>query len=157
MTIKSASVSMPDAQHYRFTINVADLSTLAVLPTLGGTDAVWLVRWEVPDAGGAGHTYFAAMESDAGGAPSFYDGETSSINTTHGKFLTYPPANTIQGTFTAGLQGGTITLTVPVADVGGRSPLYSVTALTATQSTPASTGNTIFNPIDASGAFDFKP
>jgi hypothetical protein len=158
MTIKSASVSMPDGQHYRFTINVADLSTLLAPPTLGGTDAVWLVRWEVPDAGGAGHTYFAAMESDAGGAPSFYDGETSSINTTHGKFLTYPPANTIQGTFTAGLQGGTITLTVPVADVGGRSPeLYSITALTATQSTPASTGNTIFNPIDSSGAFDFKP
>jgi len=156
LKINSASVTMPDAQHYRFTIHVADLSTLLVSPTLGGTDALWLVRWEVPDPSGAGHLYFAAMESDAGGAPTFYDGETSSINTTHGKFLTYPPAHSIPGSFTAGAGGGTITLTVPVADVGGSSPIYSVTALTATQSTPGSTGDTIFNPIDSSGAFDFK-
>ena len=156
LTIKSASVTMPDAQHYKFTINVGDLSTLLVSPTLGGTDALWLVRWEVPDPSGAGHLYFAAMESDAGGAPTFYDGETSSINTTHGKFLTYPPAHSIQGSAIAGAGGGTITLTVPVADVGGSAPIYSVTALTATQSTPGSTGDTIFNPIDSSGAFDFK-
>ena len=97
LTLKSASVSMPDPQHYRFQISVASLSTLLVSPTLGGTDAVWLVRWEVPDANGAGHTYFAGMESDAGQAPSFFDGETSTINSTHGKFMTYPPTRTIAG------------------------------------------------------------
>ena len=36
---------------------------------------------EVADPNGAGHTYFAAMESDGGQAPTFFDGETSSINT----------------------------------------------------------------------------
>jgi hypothetical protein len=97
LVTQSASVSMPDPQHYRFRITVQNLGSLIVSPILGGTDAVWLVRWEVPDLNGAGHTYFAAMESDGGAAPSFFDGETSSINTTHGKFLTYPPAHNIQG------------------------------------------------------------
>src|SRR5713226_1820578 len=46
LVIKSASVTMPDPQHYRFKIVVSDLSNLLVSPTLGGTDAVWLVRWE---------------------------------------------------------------------------------------------------------------
>ncbi len=158
LVIKSASVSKPDLQHYRFTLTVQDLTSLLVLPTLGGTDAVWLVRWEVPDSNGAGHTYFAGMESDAGQTPSFFDGETSSINTTHGKFLTYPPAHSIQGSFTLS-SPGTITLTVPIADVGGNSKatLFSITGLSVTQSTSSSTGDTIFNPIDATGPFDFKP
>ncbi len=158
LVIKSASVSKPDSQHYRFTITVQDLTSLLVLPTLGGTDAVWLVRWEVPDANGAGHTYFTGMESDAGQTPNFFDGETSSINTTHGKFLTYPPAHSIQGSFTLS-SPGTITLTVPIADVGGNSKatLFSITGLSVTQSTSSSTGDTIFNPIDATGPFDFKP
>lgn len=156
LVLQSASVTMPDSAHYRFTIQVQNLSTLAVPATLGGTDAVWLVRWEVPDAAGAGHTYFAAMESDAGGAPTFYDGETQSVDTTHAKFLTYPPAQTIQGNYTP---SGTITLTVPVADVGGnsRATLYSLTGLSVTQNEAASTGSAIFNPIDATVPFDFKP
>lgn len=159
LILKSASVTMPDKQHYRFTINVADLSTLLVDPTLGGTDALWMVRWEVPDPNGAGHTYFAAMESDGGQAPTFFDGETQVISTTHGKILTYPPAHNIQGSFTASGSGGTIMLTVPVADVGGNSSatLYAIAGLTATQNTPSSSGDSIFNQIDSTGAFDFKP
>ena len=155
LTLKSATVSRPDTQHYQFTINVGNLTTLQVSPTLGGSDAVWLVRWEVPTTNGAGHTYFAAMESDNGAAPSFFDGETSAISTTHGKFLTYPPAHSIQGSYTA---SGTITLTVPVADVAGNAQaiLYSITGLTLTQTTPSS-GNTLFNQIDATRPFDFKP
>jgi hypothetical protein len=158
LVIQSASVTEPDSKHLRFTIQVQDLSTLAVSPTLGGTHAVWLVRWEVPSSSGAGHTYFAAMESDNGGAPSFFDGETASINTTHGKFLTYPPAHTVPGTYTSS-SPGTITLTVPIADVGGNSKaiLYSLTGLTVTQATPSSNGDTIFNQIDATRPFDFKP
>ena len=154
--IQSAAVSVLNSKFLRFTIQVQDLSSLAVSPTLGGTDAVWLVRWEVPATNGAGHTYFAAMESDSGAAPTFFDGETSSINTTHGKFLTYPPAHTIQGSYTA---QGTITLTVPMADVGGnaRAILYSLTGLTVTQATSSSSGDTIFNQIDATRPFDFRP
>ena len=139
LVVQSASVIEPDSKHLRITMQVQDLSTLAVSPTLGGTDAVWLARWEVPTSNGAGHTYFAAMESDNGAAPNFFDGETASINTTHGKFLTYPPGHTIRGSYTP---GGTITLTVPIADVGGNSKamLYSVTGLTVTQATPSSSG-----------------
>ncbi|HZR32735.1 MAG TPA: hypothetical protein VFA76_12885 [Terriglobales bacterium] len=159
MTLKSASVSKPDATHYRFKIAVKDLSTMLVSPTLGGANAVWLVRWEVPDPAGAGHTYFAAMESDAGQAPSFFDGETGSINTSHGKFLTYPPAHNIQGSFTASSSGGVITLNVPIADVGnnGTATLFSITGVTATQTAPSSSGNAIFNQINATAPFDFKP
>lgn len=170
LIINSASVSMPDAAHYRFTLNIADGATLQVPPTLGGTDAVWLVRWEVPDPAGAGHTYFAAMESDLGQTPTFYDGETSTFNTTHGKMMTYNPGNTIQGSFASSSTGGVITLNVPVADVGANpnAVLYSITAVTATQLVPSSTGSVgvtvtgtstgpIFNQIDASSPFDFRP
>src|ERR1700719_790015 len=179
LIIQSASITMPDAQHYRFTINVADLSTLCVPVTLGGTDVVWLVRWEVPDPNGAGHTYFAAMEADgAVGSPtcipaptvSFYDGETLALSDTHGKFLTYNPAHTIQRSYSASSTGGVITLTVPVSDVGNdpTAVLYSITALTVTQATSAAAGGTgssttgtstgpIFNAIDATAPFDFKP
>jgi hypothetical protein len=155
LVIKSAQIAMPDTAHYKFTINVQNLASLAVPPTLGGSDALWLVRWEVADPNGAGHTYFAAMESDNGGAPSFFDGETGSINTTHAKFLTYPPAHAILGSYTA---AGVITLLVPVADVGGNpnAALRSITAVTATQSAPSSSGDAIFNPIDGTRPFDFK-
>jgi hypothetical protein len=158
LVIQSASVTMPDSAHYRFAINVQDLVSLLVPATLNGTDAVWLVRWEIADAGGAGHTFFAGMESDAGQPPTFFDGETSSINTTHGKFLTYPPAHSIEGSYTAG-SPGTITMTVPVSDVGGNASavLRSITAFSVTQSAPSSSGDTIFNYIDGTRAFDFVP
>ena len=158
LVIQSAAVTMPDSQHYQLSITVQNLSTLVVSPTLGGTDAVWLARWEVPDPNGAGHTYFAGMESDSGAVPSFFDGETSSINTTHGKFLTYPPAHSIQGSYTAS-SPGIITLIVPIADVGSnaKATLYSVTGLSVTQATASSSGDTIFNQIDATAPFDFKP
>jgi hypothetical protein len=157
LTIKAVSVSMPDSLHYQFKFEVQDLTSLIVPATLGGTDAVWLIRWEVADPLGAGHTYYAAMESDNGAAPTFFDGETSSVNTTHAKFLTYPPAHTIQGSYTA-TKPGTITLTVPVADVGGNASavLTSLTGLTVTQATSSSSGTTIFNQIDATKPFDFK-
>ncbi|HXM68900.1 MAG TPA: hypothetical protein VN911_19390 [Candidatus Acidoferrum sp.] len=158
LMLSGASVSRPDSQHYKFTINVQSLSTLLVSPALGGTDGVWLVRWEVPDPNGAGHTYFAAMESDNGGAPSFFDGETSTLANGQGFFLTYPPAHAIQGNYKNSPSGGVITLTVPIADVGGSSnaALYSLTGLSATQSAPSST-SPVFNQIDATAPFDFTP
>ncbi len=158
LMLKQSSVTMPDSQHYKFTLNAQSLSTLAVSPTLGGMDAVWLVRWEVPDPNGAGHTYYAAMESDNGQAPTFFDGETTTLANGEGFFLTYPPTHAIQGSYTNTGSGGTITFTVPVADVGGNSSavLYSLTGLTATQS-QSSSSNTIFNQIDATAPFDFTP
>ena len=158
LVLQQASITKPDKQHYMFTINVQSLSTFSVSPTLGGTDAVWLVRWEVPDPNGAGHTYFAAMESDNGGAPTFFDGETQTLDSNQGFFITYPPAHSIQGSYKNTQKGGDITLTVPISDVGGNSSatLYSLTGLSVTQST-ASSSNTIFNQIDATAPFDFVP
>ena len=157
LMLSQASVAMPNSQHYSFTINVQSLSTLAVSPTLGGTNAVWLVRWEVPDPNGSGHTYFAAMESDNGGTPTFFDGETTTFDSGQGFFMTYPPGHTVQGSYKNSSKGGVITLTVPVADVGGSTaPLYSLTGLSVTQSTASST-TTVFNQIDATAPFDFVP
>jgi hypothetical protein len=158
LTLKEAYVTMPDAQHYAFTMFVQSLSTLAVSPTLGGTDAVWLVRWEVPDPNGAGHTYYAAMESDNGQAPTFFDGETATFGNGEGFFITYPPTHTVQGSYTNSGSGGVIKLTVPVADVGGNANtvLYSLSGVAATQAAPSSS-STIFNQIDATAPFDFVP
>jgi hypothetical protein len=158
LTLKEAYASMPDAQHYTFTIIAQSLSTLAVSPTLGGTDAVWLVRWEVPDPNGAGHTYYAAMESDNGQSPTFFDGETTTLASNQGFFMTYPPTHTIPGSYTNTAGGGVIKMTVPVADVGNnsRAVLYSLTGLTVTQAS-SSSSNTIFNQIDATAPFDFIP
>ena len=158
LILKSASIKKSDSSHYLVTINVKSLSSLAIPPTLGGTVAVWMVRWEVPTSNGAGHTYFAAMQSQLGRSPSFFDGQTSTFAEDQGFFLTYPPRHSIQGTYTNGLTGGTITMQVPVADVGGNANavLYSLTGLTLTQLQPSS-GNTLFNQIDATVPFDFKP
>jgi hypothetical protein len=160
LLLKSASITQPDAKHFQVQITVNDLSTTLVPATLGGADAVWMVRWEAPGvltSTGAGHIYFAAMESDGGGQPSFYDGTTSAISTSHAKFLTYPPAHTIQGSVTQTSNGWVITLLVPIADVGGSAPeLFSLTGLSATEATSSST-NPIFNQIDATAPFDFTP
>jgi hypothetical protein len=160
LVIQRACITRPDPQHYKVTITVRDLSDLGVDLSMGGTNALWLVRWEVPVSNPSpevqGHFYFAAMESDGGGAPTFYDGETSTVDTTHAKFLDYPPGNASRasGSFTAA-SPGTITITVPVADVGGnpQAILYSATALTATE-LPS---DPIFNQINATAPFTFNP
>jgi hypothetical protein len=98
------------------------------------------------------------MESDAGGAPTFYDGESVCLvpptnPEEHCKVMGYPPAHTIKGSYTP---AGTITLTVPMADVGGSGSLYSVTGVAGTQNAPASTGASIFNVIDSTSPYDVK-
>jgi hypothetical protein len=98
------------------------------------------------------------MESDNGGAPTFYDGDSvcgvpPSNPAEHCKFITYPPGHTIKGSYTP---SGTITLTVPMADVGGSGSLYSVTGVTATQTLPGSSGAALFNVIDSTPPYDVK-
>ncbi len=145
-----------DNDHFlKVTMRVSSLSSLAV-PSMGtdtDQDLIWLTRWELPTATPSstdqGHFFFAAMESDGGAAPTFYDGEsTCGIYTDHCKVINYAPQNTVTGSFTT---GGLITILVPVTDVlqkGGDAKLYSVTGLTATEATPASTGTSIFNVIE---------
>jgi hypothetical protein len=140
------------------TMQVGSLASLAPDPTLGGTDLVWLTRWELPNphptTASQGHVFYAAMESDGGGPPTFYDGDSAcGVASTHCKIITYPPQNTVTGTYT---KSGTITIKVPVQDVGGTGSIYSVTGLTATQTDSASTGTAIFNVIDSTPPYDVR-
>ena len=143
-------------QVYTVTMQVGSLASLAPNPTLGGSDLIWLTRWELPNpsptTASQGHVFYAAMESDAGSAPTFYDGDSiCGVASTHCKFLTYPPAHTVTGSYTP---SGTITIKVPVADVGGSGSLYSVTGLTATQNAASSSGAAIFNVIDSTPPYN---
>jgi hypothetical protein len=143
---------------YTVTMQVGSLASLAPDPALGGTDLVWLTRWELPNpkptTASQGHVFYAAMESDAGGAPTFYDGDSvCGIPSTHCKGITYPPGHTVTGSYTS---SGTITIKVPVADVGGTGALYSVTGVTATEVGPSSTGAELFNVIDSTPPYDVK-
>jgi hypothetical protein len=145
-------------KYYTVTMQVKSLASLAPDPTLGGTDLVWLTRWELPNpnpsTASQGHVFYAAMESDNGGPPTFYDGDSvCGVATTHCKFLTYPPAHTIGGSYTP---SGTITIKVPVGDIGGGGSLSSVTGVTATQTEAGSTGTAIFNVIDSTPPYDVK-
>jgi hypothetical protein len=143
--------------HYKVTMRVRSLASLDAPSSMGGSDLVWLTRWELPTkhptTANQGHMFYAAMESDSGGTPTFFAGQTvcgvpPNNPEEHCKFIDYPATDTVTGRYT---KSGTITILVPVADVGGakKGTLYSVTGLTGTQSVPSSTGKAIFNLIDA--------
>jgi len=157
MRIVSSSVAKA-GKNYVVTMKVGSLASLLPDPSLGGTDAIWLTRWELPQphptTASQGHFFYAAMESDNGGTPTFYDGDsTCGVFSTHCKVIDYPPAHTISGSFTP---SGTVTLKVPMADVGGAGSLFSVTGLTATQAEPGSSGAAIFNVIDSTPPYEVK-
>jgi hypothetical protein len=161
MRIVNSSVTK-SGKNYVVTMQVGSLASLLPDPTLGGTDAIWLTRWELPNphptTASQGHIFYAAMESDAGGTPTFYDGESAcGVPPTnpeeHCKVMAYPPAHAIKGSYTP---AGTITLTVPMADVGGSGSLYSVTGVTGTQTLSGSSGAAIFNVIDSTPPYDLK-
>jgi len=161
MRILNSSVTR-SGKNFIVTMKVGSLASLLPDPSLGGTDAIWLTRWELPNphptTASQGHIFYAAMESDAGGAPTFYDGDSvcgipPNNPAEHCKAITYPPGHAINGSYTP---AGTITLTVPMADVGGSGSLYSVTGLTATQNEPGSSGLALFNVIDSTSPYDLK-
>ncbi|HLI24428.1 MAG TPA: hypothetical protein VKU91_05705, partial [Acidimicrobiales bacterium] len=170
LDIQKACVSGPNASgDYVITMKVKGLPSLAVPPTEGGSDVVWLTRWEYPTSPGAklshtdqGQVRYAVMESDNGGPPKFYAGLTHTLGipnskgTDQGFMLTYPPTLAATGSYTP---QGLITITVPARYVapGATSGLYSVTGITATQNVPSSTNNAIFNQIDATAPFDYNP
>jgi hypothetical protein len=142
---------------YTVTMQVGSLLSLLPPPALGGTDLVWLTRWELPTSqpttANQGHFYYAAMESDNGAPPTFYDGDAvCGVATTHCKFLTYPPGHAVKGSYSP---SGTITITVPYSDVPGGS-LFSVTGVTATQTESSSTGAALFNVIDSTPPYNVK-
>jgi hypothetical protein len=96
------------------------------------------------------------MESMAGGAPTFYDGDAINILQQNSfPDLGYPSTRAVPGSVT----GGTITWTVPTADVGGvgaGSTLYSATGFTFTQATSSGSqayGHPPSNVIDGTPPF----
>ncbi len=168
----ASCIAQPNAQgDYVVSMHVSSLGSLTVGNGMGGPDAVWLTRWELPIPAASrthtaqGHVFFAAMESDAGGTPTFYAGETGTVQapgstaSQQGFMLTYPPTYSVPGSYDPAT--GIITIDVPAKDVGNPSAapveLYSVTGLTATQAQPASTDSAIFNQIDATAPYDLLP
>jgi hypothetical protein len=147
------------------TISVKDLSSLSVSPTVGGPDASWILRWTevTPGQTGNGHIFYAGMDNNAGGSPTFFDGDTSCIPgpgnpADHCKYLTFPQTHAITGKMAKTSSGWTITLTVPKADVGNPASgttLYSATAFSAT-SASAQSATTLFNLTDATAPFDHQ-
>ena len=146
-----------DSKGLVITMNLASLASLAPTPNDGGTSLSWFVRWTqvVPGTPGNGHVWYAGMESDAGQAPRFFDGDMGcAIATTHCKYFTYPGDKTIQGSVNT--TTNTITLHVPLADVGSPAPgehLYSVVAFTTSELQPLA-ADPIFNQIDATAPFE---
>ena len=144
-------------------IDVKSLASLSISPSAGGSDGSWLVRWTDvrPGTTGNGHIFYAGMDNNGGGSPTFFDGETAGIPPSnpgeHTKYLAYPQTNKLsssQASYDA--KTGVITLRIPRSHVGNPvdgSTLYSVTAFSATSTTPQS-ASTLFNLTDATTPSD---
>jgi hypothetical protein len=149
------------------TIHAKNLSNLTVPTSSGGPDGSWLIRWTQvrPGTTGNGDIYYVGMDNNQGaggaGSPSFFAGDTVGIPPAnaaeHTKYLAYPQTHTLsasQASYSA--RTGTITLTVPRADVGNPSDgtrLFSATGFSASSATPQSS-TTLFNLTDATTPFE---
>ena len=122
-----------------------------------------MIRWTDvrPGTTGNGHIYYAGMDNNGGGTPTFFDGDTAGIPPSnpgeHTKYITYPQTNMLsssQASYDA--KTGVITMHIPLADVGNPADgavLYSATAFSATSASPQSAAN-LFNLIDATTPFE---
>ncbi len=171
LDILSSSITHPDASHDRITMKVADLTSLAPDPTTGNTDTklIWQTQWLTPSTTAAtgGSNFMVYMESQNGGARTFWVGQNAVEVLGGGVTTTYPSDHNVPGTYTA-TAPGTITITVPISDVkvAGAlgTTLYQVTAstqtLTGSAATPPSSGGiggVPFNLIDVAPGYDFVP
>lgn len=153
--LRAASLSRDVGGGLLATLKVSSLSSLSVPLPIPGTTGLWLLKWTdyVPGVPGNGHIYYAGMQSVAGGAPTFFDGDVTHDTTGQDLYLAYPATNAIKGSYNP---NGTITLHIPSADVGSPTTgheLYSALGFTASSPTPLST-STVFNQLDATTPFD---
>jgi hypothetical protein len=164
LDLTGASLANGSANDLIATIHVKSLSSLTAPSSVGGPDASWMLRWTdvQPGTTGNGHIFYAGMDNNQGtggsGQPTFFDGDTAGIPPAnaaeHTKYLSYPQTHQISGSYDA--PTGTITLHIPRSDVGSPvdgTPLYSITAFTATSTSPQSS-TTLFNLIDAASPFE---
>jgi hypothetical protein len=143
LDVIGASVRKKNATSLTVTLTTNDkhlAADLRTVPPLGGPVDNWLVRWAAPSykGPGDGNMFYVGMQSAGGNSPTFYTGTTQAITTTHTKYFMYPATHAIKGT----IQGATITWTVPLSLVGSPKNgqgLFSITAFTSTQATPAAT------------------
>jgi hypothetical protein len=166
MDFRSVSVSQPATDRLEVRMVVADATSLT--PPAGAANITWLVRWQSADVGDGGEAsfriFYAGARSLAGATPTFFSGTGTSANgavpgngcitTTpeNCKVILYPAEEAQTGTFNQGT--GTITIDVPLADVGlpaAGSVLFSVTGLSFGEIHES----TLYQDVDATRAFDF--
>jgi len=172
LDILSSAIIAPDADHYQITMRVADLTSLAPDPATGNSDPVlvWQTQWTAPGATNAngGENWFVYMESNGGGAPTFWTGVAEIQFQGGGAQRTYPGVTQVPGSYTA-TAPGTITITVPKTAVTLPEPalnttLYQVTASTETYPSAAENpppvvdvGGQFTQVIDVAPGYNFKP
>jgi hypothetical protein len=165
LDIVQGCMTSPDASNYRITMQVADLSSLGPDASAGGNTNIWQAQWHVPSTtdpkGGA--LFMAYAESVSGGAATCWVGQASEFNAE----ITYPGTTQLPASDCQVNQGaGTITITVPKADVSEPNPidnnLYAVAFSSQTVVVDAETnpegliGGQLPNLIDPLPAFDLR-
>ncbi len=164
LTLTGASLQNAPGRRLIATISVRSLTSLTASATIGGPDASWIMRWTevTPGATGNGSIYYVGMDNHLGnGSPTFFAGDTAGIPPSnpgeHTKYMTFPQTDVLSSKDASyDAKTGTISIAVPLTDVGNPATgtrLYSVTAFTATSTTPQSS-TTLFNQIDATTPFD---
>jgi hypothetical protein len=148
-----------DAKGLVITMRAKSLQSLQVSPLAGGTTGEWITRFTTfnPGTAGNGHIYYAGMESVGGGQPRFYVGDVTPTQIPAEQIsMLYDSATAIPGS----VQGDTITLHVPYADIpaakAGKT-IYSATAFTATTlATTEQNPAGVLNVTDLTPPFDYR-
>src|SRR5712691_10199990 len=144
MDFTRVALSQPASDRLRVTMTVANAASLS--PPTGAGSIIWLTRWQSAAIGDKSEPsfriFYAGAKSVAGGAPTFFSGTGTSASSAvpgNGCVITTPenckvvlyPAEKVQ-TGSINQLTGTITIDVPLADVGlpgVGTVLFSVTGL----------------------------
>lgn len=181
LDILGSSVTQPDASHYRIQMTVKDLTSLSEESSTNPDQTlVWQTQWLVPSTSdpNGGANFMVYMESQGGGAPTFWVGQNSEqtcCNTPEGGgggvTLTYPGTTQLtSGVSYTATAPGTITIDVPISDVSEPNPidnhLHQVIASTMTYTESAEDPTCavvsticghLFALIDVSRTYDYAP
>jgi hypothetical protein len=169
LDLLSIQLSQPDTSHLTVTLLLAKLAPLT--PPAGSDGMIWLTRWQFLSKGDGGEEsyriFYVGANSTAGQTPTFFAGTGTSATPTTGlvpgdgcitttpqncKIIVYPNEKAETGMIDK--SAGTITITVPLSDLGNPitgDTLFSVTALTFGYITH----NPILQDADATRSFDY--
>jgi hypothetical protein len=169
LDLLSIQLSRPDISHLTVTLLLAKLGSLS--PPAGSNGMIWLTRWQFLSTGDGGEEsyriFYVGANSTAGQTPTFFAGTGTSAAPTTGippgdgcitttpqncKIIVYPNEKAETGKIDK--SAGTITITVPLSDIGSPitgDTLFSVTVLTFGYVT----GDPILRDADTTRAFDY--